>query len=338
MRRLPALALLLSVSAVFNAQVSHSDPTAAADALCKQIIAAAPPAPADAGSFKSDCDSSAFYFGIGRPRDSVAARQCAFAERAKPSSTSSSIFAGPGVLSMIYANGEGTPRNTALARRFVCENNWSAPAEIHFRLNLLEQIDKTATPPHFDLCDTATSGLSQGWCQSIDSDLSRIERDRKIEQLVSNLPPDAKTSFASLKRAEATYELARAENEVDLSGTGRAAWEYEEEDTAADEFLANLRSLENPAPVSSAAPRAADEQLNLAYALVRKTLPPKEDLDSRFGTLSFDGVQKTERAWLHLRDRWMDFIRIAHPSYPSDVFLAHLIEQRTKQLRSLLPS
>jgi uncharacterized protein YecT (DUF1311 family) len=319
------------------AQTASDDPQADADAICKSILATSPPAHADAGSFKPGCDSSAYYFGIGRPKDFVAARHCAYAELTKPSSTNSNIFACPGVLSMIYANGEGTPRNTALARRFVCEA-WSAPAELHIRLDLLDQIDKSTKPPHFDLCDTATSGLSEGWCQSINSKSSRVERDRKIKQLTSTLSPPAQKAFAALQKAESAYEDTRARNEVDLSGTGRAAFEFQEEDSVADEFLANLRSLNQPPPSTGMNPRAADQQLNLAYASVREKLPAKagEPFSSRYGTIGFDGVQKTERAWLQLRDRWMDFIHVAYPSYPSNIFLAKITSQRTQQLNSLV--
>jgi uncharacterized protein YecT (DUF1311 family) len=168
--------------------------------------------------------------------------------------------------------------------------------------------------------------------------MERIQRDREIQQLVSGLSPEAKAAFAPLKKAELSYERTRAENEVDLSGTGRAAFEFQEEDEVADEFLANLRSLNQPPPSTSTNAQAADQQLNLAYASAREKLPPKagESFATKYGTIGFDGVQKTERTWLVLRDRWMDFIAIAYPGYPRDIFLTHLSEQRTKQLRSLL--
>ena len=332
------VAFIVALSSKSFAQTISADPQADAGALCKAILAKSPPAPTDSGSFQSDCDSSAYYFGIGRPKDFVAARHCAYAELAKPSQTNSNIFAGPGVLSMIYANGEGTPRNTSLARRFVCESGWSAPAELHIRLDLLDQIDKSAKPPHFDICDTATSGLSQGWCQSVDSKITQIERDRKIEQLTSTLSPNAKAAFASLKKAETSYEQARSANEVDLSGTGRAAFEFEEEDSIADEFLANLRSLQHPPPSSHLDPKEADAKLNIAYALVRQKLPEEGLSFGKYGTVGFNGVQKTERAWLQLRDRWMDFVSTAYPSYPRDTFLASITLQRTHKLKSLLES
>ena len=338
MRTLVLLALMLGVVPNFVAQTPQSDPRANAQATCEQVLAKAPPAPDDAGNFGADCDSSAFYFGIGRPKDFVAARHCAYAELTKPSSTNSNIFAGPGILSMIYANGEGTARNTALARRFVCESGWSAPAELHIRLDLLDQIDKSAKPPHFDICDTATSGLSQGWCASIDSRKTDVSRSAKIAQLTSNLTPAGRTAFAALQKAEAAYELTRGDNEVDLSGTGRAAFSIEESEKVADEFLTNLRSLSQPPPSTSMNARAADQQLNLAYASVREKLPAKagESFSSKYGTVGFDGVQTTERVWLQLRDRWMDFIHIAYPSYPSDIFLVKITSQRTQQLNSLV--
>ena len=81
----------------------------------------------------------------------------------------------------------------------------------------------------------------------------------------------------------------RAQNEVDLSGTARAAFEWQEEDSIADEFLANLRDLNQPSPSTSMNAGAADQQLNLAYASVREKLPAKagESFSSKYGTVGF---------------------------------------------------
>lgn len=341
------LALLLALVPKLDAQATQSDQQAITDKAwrrigivsdrCKLILATIPaPSQPDIGRFKPDCDSTQFYFGIGRKRDFVAARQCAFAERTNPERTESDIFAGPGVLSMLYANGEGIARDTPLARRFVCENQPASTAELENRLDLLDKIDNSREQPHFDICDTATSGLSEGECASIFARKANLSRAAEISDLTANLSPAAKTAFSALQQVEAAYENAHGENEVDTSGTGRMAFSEMASQDAAEEFLDNLRSLQQPPSSASRNAAESDRRLNQRYALLRRKLPPTDSQISAFGSINFAGVQKTERLWLQLRDNWMEFIRIAYPSYPRDAFLTRLTVQRTQTLNSVL--
>src|ERR1700686_1514942 len=57
------------------------------------------------------CDSEALYYGFGRAPDPSAALECAYYERAHPDPTRGDPFAGPGVLAMLYANGQGVRRD-----------------------------------------------------------------------------------------------------------------------------------------------------------------------------------------------------------------------------------
>src|SRR5258708_1331388 len=68
-----------------------------------------------------NCDSEALYYGYDRPADPSAALQCAYYERAHQDPSVVAAFAGPGVLTMLYANGKGVRRNYDLAIRFACE-------------------------------------------------------------------------------------------------------------------------------------------------------------------------------------------------------------------------
>jgi len=49
-----------------------------------------------------------------------------------------------------------------------------------------------------------------------------------------------------------------------------------------------------------------------------------------------EGIRETQRAWLTLRDSWMDFAKAAYPRLASDRVMAQLIRLRLNQLR-LLP-
>jgi uncharacterized protein YecT (DUF1311 family) len=306
-------------------------------AVCGPVLAKPFTAPALDPKLKPDCDSTAFYFGIGRPVDYEAARRCAWVERAHPDPTVSNIFAGPGVLSMIYANGKGVPPDFALARRLVCESDWAAPAETEGRLDILAQDERTGKAQPFDLCETATSGLSEGWCASLDSRLNQVTREQKIKMIGDKLPPSAQPAFRSLRAAEGAFDDLRSSHEVDLSGTGRAAFELEEQDKLRDQFLINLQRVIAPTYISPVPLKTADANLNATYQALRASMPPKELTGefTTYGTLGFDGVQKTQRAWLTLRDAWVAFATALHGAATPEQVAAVITEQRAHQLKSL---
>ena len=62
------------------------------------------------------------------------ALQCGWYERAHLDPSVGNMFEGPGILAMLYANGQGVPRNYDLAIRFACEGDWTAEAEQELRI------------------------------------------------------------------------------------------------------------------------------------------------------------------------------------------------------------
>jgi uncharacterized protein YecT (DUF1311 family) len=225
-----------------------------------------------------------------------------------------------------------------MARRLVCESDWAAPAETEGRLDILAQDEKTGKAQPFDLCETATSGLSEGWCASIDSRLNQARRQQKVQSLADKLPPATLPIFHALQVAEDAFDDLRSSHEVDLSGTGRAAFELEEQDKLRDQFLINLQRVTAPTYTSPVPLKTADANLNAAYQALKASMPPKEltgEMSTSYGTLGFDGVQKTQRAWLTLRDAWVAFATALHRAATPDQVAAVITEQRAHQLRSL---
>ena len=337
-----SLLILLAIGTISTSMAAQMEKEGSSKITCEAILAKPlTPAPVLDPSFTPDCDSSSYYFGIGRPRDFVAARKCAYVERSDPRPSIGDMFYGPGILSMIYANGQGVPADFPLATRFTCEDGWAAPAELEARLAILKQDETTHTIHPFDLCNTATSGLSEGTCTSIDTRLKEVHRLEAIHAFSDKLPPDALPAFRKLQAAEDTFDELRSGNEVDLSGTGRAAFELEEQDKLRDQFLINLKRFSasyvaSPVPLAS-----ADRQLNAAYQRLKESLPATQDQaqasNSPAGTISFDGVQKTQRAWLNLRAAWTAFAIASHFTATPDQAAAILTMQRVHQLQSLVP-
>ena len=281
------------------------------------------------------CNERALYYGFAGPPDFPAALQCGWYEYAHPQTPEGNMFYGPGVLSMLYANGEGVPRNADLAVRFVCENPWAAPAELQGRLTHLEKLRNTAPRGHFDLCDDATSGLSEGACEAINAGKQSREREQKLSVIEGHLPAAALPRFATLRTAEKAFEDARSENEVDLSGTGRAAFEIAEQQKLSDQFLLNLQRFSHKDVPSASKKDLAllDAQLNAIY----QQLMHAPGGQWQGSTIRPGGIRTTQRAWLKLVDAWAAFAEAAYPGLPFESVQAQLMRLRLHQLRSLQP-
>jgi hypothetical protein len=280
------------------------------------------------------CDETALYYGLGEEPDYAAAVQCGWFQRAHPQETVGNMFYGPGVLTMLYANGKGVSRNYDLAIRFACENHWAAEAEMSNRIGHLEYL-REAGPQNtkFDLCDDITSGLSDGFCTRIQTRMADAVRSRKVNEILDRLPLSVKSAFPSLQVAESAFEAARTRGEVDLSGTSRGAFQLTEEAKLRDQFLINLQRFgRGDVPAASENDLSLlDQNLNDIYQRIRHSPASRWE----FGTIKPEGIRDTERKWVLLVDAWTTFARIAYPSLSTTRIRAQLIRLRLHQLRSL---
>ncbi len=283
------------------------------------------------------CDAAALYYGFDRPPQPEAALQCGYYRRAHPDPQSGDPFAGPGVLAMLYANGMGVARNYDLALRFVCENTWAAPAETEGRIEHLGHLrDTHATTSKFDLCDDTTSGAMQGWCASIDEKFADAKRGKELDLIKGQWPTPLQEAFQSVQKAESAFEEARSANEIDLSGSGGSAFTIVERNRLRDQFLINLqRFAKNDVPHATAATaQDVDRNLNLVYQQIQHS-PAGAWQDS---TIKPSGIRDTQRAWLKLRDAWLQFARLAYPGMDANTLTTQLTRLRLHQLRSLARS
>ena len=243
------------------------------------------------------------------------------------------MFLGPGVLTMLYANGYGVQRNEELAIRFACEDQWTAPAENALRIGHLEAMRDGTDKGKFDLCNDATSGLSMGACQGISSMEQTGPRDIKIAAAVGGLPAPAKTLLPALQAAEDAFEKERSGDEIDMSGTARGMFYEQEMSTLSDQFLINLqRFRKDDVPAATTQDLdALDARLNTTYRALMNAPTSKWE----FGTVKPEGICTTERAWLKLVDAWVQFGRVAYPNLSETRLRAQLIRLRLHQLQSL---
>ncbi|MCD9006614.1 DUF1311 domain-containing protein [Luteimonas sp. XNQY3] len=296
---------------------------------------------ADVGTAPAGCAAATLYYGSdGKGGDPVAARHCAYRERAGAGHTVSreTVFGGSGVLMMLYANGQGVPRDIALASRFACEYG-GAPAEIRGRLQHLQWIaDGTDTAP-MDICDDITSGMMSGFCAHRDAGFARVARNRQWQALQSDWTPVQRDAWSALRGAADDYFGHVGSDEIDLSGTARGAFAAEARETLEIQLLADVQRFEHgDRPAQTAAALAPlDRQLNTVYREVRARLQAGASPHpyALSGTVNADGVRDTQRAWLRYRDAWVAFAATRWPDTEGDAWRAWLTETRTAALEAI---
>jgi hypothetical protein len=304
-----------------------------ASAKAQPLITAQPTEPLSAERL-ANCDETALYYGLGNKPDYAAALQCGWYQRMHPQHAVGNMFYGPGVLAMLYANGKGVPRNYDLAIRFACEDSWAAEAEMANRIGHLEHLRDTGSQQAtFDLCDDAMSGLSDGSCTSISTRAAGAIRSRKIAHIVDMLSERARSAFPPLQSAESSFEQARIDHEIDLSGTSRAAFQLREEAKLRDQFLIDLQRFGKGdiPPASEAELSLYDKKLSEIYLRIEHARAGNWE----FGTVKPEGIRETERRWISLTDAWIAFARIAYPNLSTPRIRVQLIRLRIHQLRSI---
>lgn len=210
-----------------------------------------PVADTGAGMAPANCSAAALYYGVdGRGGDPVAARHCAYQERAAAPQTATfdPVFGSSGILMMLYANGQGIAQDLPLARRFACEYG-GAPAELRGRLWHLARIADGSAPAALDICDDITSGLMSGHCAARNADVAQAEREHAWQALLAGWSPRQRRAWDRLRDAADAYFRLAAREEVDMSGTARAAMVIEARESLEVTLLADVRAYAQGAPL-----------------------------------------------------------------------------------------
>jgi hypothetical protein len=268
------------------------------------------------------CNAEGPYYGIGESVDYKKARLCSFAQRENEEGV---FWGGETILYMIYANGYGVTRNLELALMYACEIE-AAPAEMDARIRHIEQLGKSGSekPDHpLDFCDDITSGYAQGFCQSLISDRKSADRAVKL----AKLPFNGDKKFEALKLSALKFRDARVDNEVDQSGTARSAQALQEQDIQDQDFIESVEKF--------AANKSPHFDLKKENDLMNKTfkkIMASKDKDL-WGTVTKDGIIKTQKAWVAYRNAWRTF---AGPA-KADLVDAWFTKKRTHMLNSFAP-
>lgn len=323
---------LLSFALMLTSQFALAQDSDSIEQICQRVSTISFPAEDRPSSEEAerlqDCQSMKFYYGIGVAADYEKARKCAFLEMSEGDNV---VFGGSSILMMLYANGQGIKRNLDLSTQLACKLN-AAPMETGERVSHLQELKRRPVGSYqFDLCDDITSGYMQGNCADRDSKIVEAKLDTKISSLTEQWPRDHQNQFKNLREAATTFFETRIDNEVDLSGTARAALQSEEKQNLETNFAKAIENFENGnLPMFSAEDsNKTTAELNDIYSSIIQS--KNEDLT--LGTVTVAKIKLTQKTWLNYCNAWIKFAAIHYPKVSQDSWRTWLNKNRIEQLR-----
>jgi uncharacterized protein YecT (DUF1311 family) len=270
------------------------------------------------------------YYGIGVEIDYVKARFLAFV--VKENNVEEKPLDGYSILMMLYANGFGVERNLDLSIRLACANVWGAPAEKEGRIQHLNDMKTAESRGIFDICDDITSGFMDGICHSIRSELAVTKRKQEMDSIISKWTNQEKQAYLELRKAATIFFDERAAFEVDLTGTSRSAFQLDESDDLEDQFLSEIAKADKCSIKKYSVQNfvQADSKLNSVYSRI------KQNKTTIYGSVTKDGVRKTQRKWIQYRNAWVLFAAVKCPFEMEISWKTMITNERIKQLQELV--
>ncbi|MCM0080345.1 DUF1311 domain-containing protein [Geomonas sp. Red32] len=302
------------------------------EAVCKD--AERIPLPAkdrpDANSAKAlaGCESANLYYGFDITPDPVKARHCAYLEMDRGDEH---VFGGSAILMMIYANGKGVKKNPDAAIKFACKLE-GAPAEMRYRIQHLVDLKEGSDGKPFDLCDDITSGYMQGHCAGREQRFADAKLKRKVDGILAKWSERDKQGFALLRHSFEKFSEARIRNEVDTTGTARAALQIEEESKLSKDFVTSIMRFEKGKlpHFTNAEFTKADRELNEVYGKIQG------QKDFQWGSVTKPGIKLTQRIWLKYREAWVTFGHLRYPQVSEESWRTWLTKKRIAMLKEYL--
>ncbi|MFC0510060.1 hypothetical protein [Asaia spathodeae] len=328
---------LIGAVCAFSASAADGDWSyiSATDGVCASVAQIRAPEAdrldAAHSALPEGCDSEALYYGIGLAADPIKARQCAYVEMAHEKDSQLMGYSGSHMLMTIYANGVGAKQDLPFALHLACVSSF-APAEQAGRVAHLNAIRQGESHGTFSFCDDASAGLTGGFCEAHRARIKAAEEENRVNAFASRLPASAQKQFRVLRNAQASWAKARADKEVDLSGTLRAAFVIQEQQLQRKDFGDMLARLEHP-PL----PRLGQTQLETANRRMGDDLALLAGKANLGGTtIDPAGIGEAQRAFLAYRKAWGDFAVVAYPHWGRSWVEAWVTMKRADMLDYLL--
>ncbi|CAN5405531.1 DUF1311 domain-containing protein [soil metagenome] len=330
---LTALACSNFVQASFTQTVFAADARETVPEACKPVKKLAVPEDQMPSMKDRDnlekCSSEKLYYGIGQPADPLMARHCAVLE---DEMRDQHVYGGSSILMMVYANGLGAKQNYDLALHFACDIQ-GAPAEVSGRVAHLVKLKKeNIASPKFDLCDDITSGFMMGQCAAHGERIAKVQIAKEVEAAREKMSPAELKSYDLLRKAADAYAFTHSQEEVDLSGTARSMFITEAEGEQTSKFMLDVKKMgagEVP-EVDAKFAAEIDNKLNVEYAKLKKMKVVKDT------TITFQGIQTTQKVWLKYRDAWVAYAHLKAPNLSANAVTTWQTAERLNTLQSFL--
>jgi hypothetical protein len=347
-------------------------------ATCARYRKTPLPSELNVSARETTCDSYKSYYGLETPVDYARARNCAARERATIRKTGNTIpddtagisdsLSGPVILTMLYANGQGVPRNPAVALRMTCEsidNQQIGSPDVFASEDqnktlipaLLKTVEDTAnekTTEPLDMCNYVPGvARLETMCDAITLTRDQLDREHDITSLSAKFTTAQRAAFQNLLDALRAYYKAHDAQETSVMGhlLDSGAWNgilSDREHLLIDDIHrfesgnlptyteAQYKSAERnhtaafQYDVNEAAKDMTGIQKNFIGDHTAPTRP--EDTNQLPEDLSPNALRATEQLWLAYRGAWVDFAHLRYAQVSRDSWLAWITLQHTHDL------
>lgn len=224
----------------------------------------------------------------------------------------------------IYANGQGVAHNRKLAMALICHGD-SPEFALEGMLQALESGGEFSGRCAYD-----TSRVSMIQCASETNYINKKRNTIELEKLVAAWSTQDRAALKRVMEASKAFSTSRAENELDTSGSIGMAESVYAQDSEWHSVISDLKFFENKEYPATGNAVAADRELNLLYREILQALRGNAN-----GSITLDGVRKTQRLWLIYRDEFIRFALARYPKTKQEQWLTWLTKKRLEQLREL---
>lgn len=269
------------------------------------------------------CSSLDLYYGFGEPADPVKARKCAYAEIDRGSTFA---LGGRAILTMIYANGKGVPRNYDIALKIACSIN-DAPGDAAGRVYELNRMKKSKVESRFDICSHSAGHDLYAQCAILSARFDKIDRDKQLHDMIASWNPADQKAFRSFWAEGENFSKVQASNAIDLGGT----FESQEEVFWLNHIVDLLKQFESGDLPKHSAGEAKKAQEDEAAAYAKTQNGDK----TQWGTVTRDSVKTSEDEWHRYVNAWIAFGKQKYPGVTEDGWKAWLYQERANMLTKL---
>lgn len=267
------------------------------------------------------CDAPSLYYGVHDKVDFVKARHCALTQ-------TGNTFQGPGILAMVYANGQGVAKNYNLARKAAC----SASDDPHEVVEILDKLVRVEQEQGaLDICENVWGESLTAGCMLVEANQRAVVRSAAMSTLTSKWPAEHTVALNSLLADLAKFADARAKAEV-VQGSHNGARSILGLVQGDDRFLSLLEEFESNQlrPVTQAERRALSKELSAVSALILKAAKAHPQAG-----LTHDSLQQSAKAWAEYQDAWVKFSKVRYPKVSPDTVQGNLLTWRVTELQRL---